>query len=71
MSSGQVWPDLVGGDAEPFGLRLVDAERIQRRDEVEPVLARRDEADLGAGLAMHPPVDAVGAREKASAAKRL
>jgi hypothetical protein len=35
---------LVGGDAEAFRLRRVDAERIERPEKVEPVLARRDES---------------------------
>ena len=53
--------DLVGGDAQPFGLCLVDAQQRQRMGEVEPVLARRHEADLGPRLAPDPLVDAVGA----------
>ena len=56
-------PDLVERDAEPLGLGLVDAEQVHGVDEVEPVLARRDEADLRAGLAPHAPVDAVGLAE--------
>ena len=53
--------DLVGGDPEPLGLRPVDAQKLQRVGEVEPVLAGGHEADPRAGPAPHAPVEAVGA----------
>jgi hypothetical protein len=62
--------DLVGRDAEALRLRLIDAKRVERPDQVEPVLARRHEPDLGTGLAVHR-LSMRLARENASAAKRL
>ena len=55
--------DLVGGDAQPLRLGRVDPQRVERPDQIEPVLARRDEADLRAGFPVHAPVDAVGMGE--------
>ena len=56
--------DLVGGDAETLGLVLVDAQQAQRMDQVQPVLARRDQPDLGTRLAPHPLVHTVGTRKR-------
>ena len=55
--------DLVGREAQPFGFVGIDPEKRQGMDEIQPVLPRRHEADLGAGLAPDPAVDPVGAGE--------
>ncbi len=53
-------PDLVSGQAQPFGLGLVDTQQRQRMDQIQPVLAGGDKADLGTGFAPMLAVDAVG-----------
>ncbi len=53
-------PDLVGGQAKALCLALVNPQKVQRMDEVEPVLAGGDEPDLRARLAPDAAVHAVG-----------
>ena len=51
--------DLVGGDAQRFGLGRADAQQVERVHGVEPALARRDDADLRPRLAEDALVDPV------------
>ena len=57
-------PDLIGRHAQPLGLGRVDAQQIERMNQIEPVLARRDQPDLGPPLAQHALVHAVGAGKR-------
>ena len=56
--------DLVGGQAQPLGLGLVDAQQGQGMHQIQPVLARGDKADPRAGLAPDLAVDAVRTAER-------
>ena len=61
---GPCLPDLVGGQAQPLGLGLVDAQQGQGVDQIQPVLARGDKADPRARLAPDLAVDAVRTAER-------
>ena len=55
---------LVGRDAQPFGLGLVDIEQFQRMGQIQPVLAGRHKSDLGPGFAPDASVNLVGPRKR-------
>jgi hypothetical protein len=55
--------DLVGGDAEPLGLRLVDAERVERPDRSSQFLPAATKPIFAPGLPCTAFVDAIGAGE--------
>ena len=57
-------PDLVGGQAQPIGLGLVDAQQRQRMHQIQPVLAGSDKPDLGIGSAPMFSVDPVCAGKR-------
>ena len=52
--------DLIGGDAKAFGLILINVQKAQRMNQIEPIFARRRKADLGPALAPHAFVHLVG-----------
>ena len=56
--------DLVGGDPQTLGLVGINVQQVHRVHQVQPVLARRDKADLGSRFAPHTLVHAVGAAER-------
>jgi hypothetical protein len=53
--------DLVDGEAERLGLRVGDAQLVERLAYVEIGLADGDDAEAGVGASEHQPVELVGA----------